>query len=162
MSCSRTQHGGGRFRTPDLSLRSPTLYHWATALPHQIIWLQCFKAFYRIHVHNNSISTNDSAWSSVSVHWTDIKNWSRTAQTIEAAVLSHLLKVSYLWYCASSLMLSPWYGCWSRCIREFLLSIIDSRWPLRLFIFAILPSANKHQFFKMVKFKQKLKRTHIL
>ena len=30
---SRTQHGGGRFRTPDLSLRSPTLYHWATALP---------------------------------------------------------------------------------------------------------------------------------
>ena len=33
VSCSRTQHGGGRFRTPDLSLRSPTLYHWATALP---------------------------------------------------------------------------------------------------------------------------------
>ena len=27
VSCSRTQHGGGRFRTPDLSLRSPTLYH---------------------------------------------------------------------------------------------------------------------------------------
>ena len=34
MSCSRTQHGGGRSRTPDLSLRSPTLYHWATALPY--------------------------------------------------------------------------------------------------------------------------------
>ena len=33
MSCSRTQHGGGRSRTPDLSLRSPTLYPWATALP---------------------------------------------------------------------------------------------------------------------------------
>ena len=33
MSCSRTQHGDGRSRTPDLSLRSPTLYHWATALP---------------------------------------------------------------------------------------------------------------------------------
>ena len=33
MSCSRTQHGGGRYRTPDLTLRSPTLYHWATALP---------------------------------------------------------------------------------------------------------------------------------
>ena len=33
MSCSRTQHGGGRSRIPDLSLRSPTLYHWATALP---------------------------------------------------------------------------------------------------------------------------------
>ena len=33
VSCSRTQHGGGRFRTPDLSLQSPTLYHWATALP---------------------------------------------------------------------------------------------------------------------------------
>ena len=33
MSCSRTQHGGGRFRTPDLSLRSPPLFHWATALP---------------------------------------------------------------------------------------------------------------------------------
>ena len=33
MSCSRTQHSSGRFRTPDLSLRSPTLYHWATALP---------------------------------------------------------------------------------------------------------------------------------
>ena len=33
MSCSRTQHGGGRSRTPDLSLRSPILYHWATALP---------------------------------------------------------------------------------------------------------------------------------
>ena len=36
MSCSRTQHGGGRFRTPDLSLRSPTLYHWATALPYML------------------------------------------------------------------------------------------------------------------------------
>ena len=36
MSCSRTQHGGGRSRTPDLSLRSPTLYHWATALPLQL------------------------------------------------------------------------------------------------------------------------------
>ena len=35
MSCSRTQHGGGRSRTPDLSLRSPTLYHWATALPNR-------------------------------------------------------------------------------------------------------------------------------
>ena len=33
VSCSRTHHGGGRSRTPDLSLRSPTLYHWATALP---------------------------------------------------------------------------------------------------------------------------------
>ena len=32
VSGSRTQHGGGRFPTPDLSLRSPTLYHWATAL----------------------------------------------------------------------------------------------------------------------------------
>ena len=32
MSCSRTQHGGGRSRTPDLSLRSPTLYHWAIYL----------------------------------------------------------------------------------------------------------------------------------
>ena len=38
MSCSRTQHGGGRSRTPDLSLRSPTLYHWATALPDKILW----------------------------------------------------------------------------------------------------------------------------
>ena len=37
MSCSRTQHGGGRSRTPDLSLRSPTLYHWATALPSSTI-----------------------------------------------------------------------------------------------------------------------------
>ena len=27
VSCSRTQHGGGRFRTPDLSLQSLTLYH---------------------------------------------------------------------------------------------------------------------------------------
>ena len=27
VSCSRTQHGGGRLRTPDLSLRSPPLYH---------------------------------------------------------------------------------------------------------------------------------------
>ena len=39
MSCSRTQHGGGRSRTPDLSLRSPTLYHWATALPFRIMWV---------------------------------------------------------------------------------------------------------------------------
>ena len=44
MSCSRTQHGGGRYRTPDLSLRSPTLYHWATALPWYKFW-QHFKAF---------------------------------------------------------------------------------------------------------------------
>ena len=27
VSCSRTQHGGGRFRTPDLSLQSLMLYH---------------------------------------------------------------------------------------------------------------------------------------
>ena len=27
VSCSRTQHGGDRSRTPDLSFRSPTLYH---------------------------------------------------------------------------------------------------------------------------------------
>ena len=33
VSCSRTQHGGCRSRTPDLSLRSPRLYHSATALP---------------------------------------------------------------------------------------------------------------------------------
>ena len=33
VSCSRTQQCGGRSRTPDLSLRNPTLYHWATALP---------------------------------------------------------------------------------------------------------------------------------
>ena len=39
MSCSRTQHGGGRFRTPDLSLRSRTLYHWATALPEAKLWI---------------------------------------------------------------------------------------------------------------------------
>ena len=39
MSCSRTQHGGGRSRTQDLSLRSPTLYHWATALPVVWIWV---------------------------------------------------------------------------------------------------------------------------
>ena len=25
--CSRTQYGGGRYQTPDLSLRSPRLYH---------------------------------------------------------------------------------------------------------------------------------------
>ena len=42
MSCSRTQHGGGRSRTPDLSLRSPTLYHWATALPYTTPWGQNF------------------------------------------------------------------------------------------------------------------------
>ena len=39
MSCSRTQHGGGRYRTPGLSLRSPTLYHWATAPPKTLIRL---------------------------------------------------------------------------------------------------------------------------
>ena len=43
MSCSRTQHGGGRYRTPDLSLRIPTLYHWATALPDEIKWPHCRK-----------------------------------------------------------------------------------------------------------------------
>ena len=39
MSCSRTQHGGGRSRTPDLSLRSPTLYHWANPLGPKL-WCQ--------------------------------------------------------------------------------------------------------------------------
>ena len=34
MSCSRTQHGVAcGDRTQDLSIRSPTLYHYATALP---------------------------------------------------------------------------------------------------------------------------------
>ena len=42
MSCSRTQHGGGRSRTPDLSLRSPTLYPWATALPYARMKLTYF------------------------------------------------------------------------------------------------------------------------
>ena len=59
MSCSRTQHGGGRSRTPDLSLRSPTLYHWATALPkkkkgcnHPKIWT---KWFYCTEMHKKDI-----------------------------------------------------------------------------------------------------------
>ena len=46
MSCSRTQHGDGRSRTPDLSLRSPTLYHWATARPffnRAWVWTQILK-----------------------------------------------------------------------------------------------------------------------
>ena len=54
MSCSRTQHGGGRFRTPDLSFRSPTLYHWATALPVCPVicsWLKV--ANLDIHIHSN-------------------------------------------------------------------------------------------------------------
>ena len=34
MPCSRTQHGDAcGDRTQDLSIRSPTLYHYATALP---------------------------------------------------------------------------------------------------------------------------------
>ena len=69
MSCSRTQHGGGRFRTPDLSLRSPTLYHWATALPLKIrhtcksrlarfeceYWWKCQRAQKDIHVRLKQI-----------------------------------------------------------------------------------------------------------
>ena len=52
MSCSRTQHGSGRFWTPDLSLQSPTLYHWATALPwnsnsSEILWLPLLPASMR-------------------------------------------------------------------------------------------------------------------
>ena len=53
MSCSRTQHGGGRFRTPDLSLRSPTLYHWATALP---------RNFDFGYVSNNIIKLSKITW----------------------------------------------------------------------------------------------------
>ena len=34
MPCSRTQHGDAcGVRTQDLKIRSPTLYHYATALP---------------------------------------------------------------------------------------------------------------------------------
>ena len=41
VSCSRTQHGDlSEDRTPDLSLRSPTLYHWATAPPYPKL---CYK-----------------------------------------------------------------------------------------------------------------------
>ena len=37
MPCSRTQHGDAcGVRTQDLSIRSPTLYHYATALPFSI------------------------------------------------------------------------------------------------------------------------------
>ena len=45
MSCSRTQHGGSRSRTPDLSLRSPTLYHLATALPYSVQEIRPFSLF---------------------------------------------------------------------------------------------------------------------
>ena len=55
MSCSRTQHGGGRFRTPDLSLRSPTLYHWATALPKF-----CFVSYKYVYAVYSSISTTST------------------------------------------------------------------------------------------------------
>ena len=34
----KVMHTGGRSRTPDLSLRSPTLYQWATALPLFFTW----------------------------------------------------------------------------------------------------------------------------
>ena len=61
MSCSRTQHGGGRSRTPDLSLRSPTLYHWATALPGSsatgkiFVWcLSHFSLYIIHHIHHES------------------------------------------------------------------------------------------------------------
>ena len=33
VSCATTQHGRGSFQTPYPTLRSPTLYHLATALP---------------------------------------------------------------------------------------------------------------------------------
>ena len=60
MSCSRTQHGGGRSRTPDLSLRSPTLYHWATALPPStaINWSKCI-LMVSVHIWR-SIYTNNA------------------------------------------------------------------------------------------------------
>ena len=39
MSCSRTQHGGAcGDRTQDLSIRSQTPYHYATALPKIILY----------------------------------------------------------------------------------------------------------------------------
>ena len=59
MSCSRTQHGGGRFRTPDLLLRSPTLYHWATALPCSLMELtDIFTANYKQDYPKNHDKTN--------------------------------------------------------------------------------------------------------
>ena len=63
MSCSRTQHGGGRSRTPDLSLRSPTLYHWATALPSQIGILDWNRQSQFIMLNNMSRSmTKPTKW----------------------------------------------------------------------------------------------------
>ena len=57
VSCSRTQHGGGRSRTPDLSLRSPTLYHWATALPH--IHVLCYDlSIKQINIYYKNLSPN--------------------------------------------------------------------------------------------------------
>ena len=60
VSCSRTQHGGGRFRTPDLSLRSPILYHWATALPHRGVTRNLNTIYYDFPLQFSHIIFNTS------------------------------------------------------------------------------------------------------
>ena len=48
MPCSRTQHGDAcGVRTQDLKIRSPTLYHYATALPMNTFELYSIQTFSR-------------------------------------------------------------------------------------------------------------------
>ena len=53
VSCSRTQQGGVRFRNPDLSLRSPMLYHCITAHPEIVYIVRCLSPLILavLHLH---------------------------------------------------------------------------------------------------------------
>ena len=74
VSCSRTQHGGGRYRTPDLSLRSPTLYHWATALPNGGFLLPRKPVFWS-HLTQNVMQLFPYPSDATHKIWSRLANW---------------------------------------------------------------------------------------
>ena len=56
MSCSRTQHGDAcGDGTQDLSIRSPTLYHYATALPQRYYDENALFSFIKDTFHRTSL-----------------------------------------------------------------------------------------------------------
>ena len=92
MSCSRTQHGGGRSRTPDLSLRSPTLYHWATALPSPS---SVEYALSQLFIENNLLIVL-SRWQTI--HWWKFKINTCT-KLVGNPFIDNYSKLSCSWCC---------------------------------------------------------------
>ena len=137
MSCSRTQHGGGRFRTQDLSLWSPTLYHWATALPkEEVVMLLWFEW---PHDKTNKMactpSEDRSAWASAQSDQSlccELSGMLRTYAFFMRTAKT-LIRLGRCWFChvVAQLCFSDLFKCF-HFKKAYLIAHISSVCPFKV------------------------------